>query len=79
MEGTIKDIQYLETMERLEQPDNQGLEESFHIVPISGLVVSKLVRFESEVCLFSLSASFRRSLIHCKCGQSKKPVHIFAE
>lgn len=50
LEGVWKDIDYLTRMEQLENPDNHDpTQGNFHIVPISGLVVSKLSRFQNEV------------------------------
>jgi hypothetical protein len=49
LEGVWKDIKYLDKMQQLEDPNHQAGPEDFHIVPISGLVVSKLTRYENEV------------------------------
>lgn len=44
--GVVEDLLYLKEMRRLE---NNPLEKSPHIVPISGLVVSSIVRKEKEM------------------------------
>ncbi len=44
--GVVDDLLYLKDMKRLEE---NPMEKSMHIVPISGLVVSSIVRKEKEM------------------------------
>ena len=55
----MKDIEYLEQMKRLEREDisEEERKKSFHIVPISGLIISILCRKENE-CKTVLEVNF---------------------
>jgi ankyrin repeat protein len=46
LDGCVKDLEYLSEMQRMESPDYKG--SNFHIVPVSGLVLSELCRMENE-------------------------------
>src|SRR3990167_3868495 len=48
IEYTIKDIEYLNEMKKLDDPEYWKENKNQHIVPVSGLVLSIFVRFENE-------------------------------
>ena len=42
----IKDLEYLDEMAKMEEPEYKST--NFHIVPVSGLVLSQLLRYQNE-------------------------------
>lgn len=48
IDNMIKDMEYLEEMKKMEDPVYAASCENFHIVPISGLIISVFCRLENE-------------------------------